>query len=790
MHTSKRVNSAATRTSMLERYWRAVQWTAPKITARTPGIAVDGYWLDDYRYFFLAEKFHTSLGRMVVYPSIADCHTNSIREVIPLQDLVTLLSHGSAGEVTFEMLSSAEFDMPDGNTLAVSVGAREYLVDHRLPAVIRMRTCPDTPELYSPDGRHACFVKGHDLWLRDRESGALRAMTAGGEKHFSFGQQPEIGLSPVSYRRRPHPVGLWSPDSQWFFTHRIDERSIPDAALIQHAPPQEGRPIVHTFKYALPEDPVPAATYVAIHVESGRVVMFNDFPVPVTAFSPFFLRMVWFAGSDQVWCLRHDRFYKRAELILLDLATGTGRVVLTETASAGYIDLHLFMAATPNVRPLQRSPEVVWFSEADGWGHLYLYDTSTGRLKNRITRGEWLVRDIVHVDEDARRLLFLAGGLDPQKDRAHRSLCAVNLDGSGFEVLASHDGDISVAKTEPAGLDQSRHFLPSYAQPGVSRSCRCVVVRYTSVDRGNLTEIVDLRTRQSFSVAAAVPGEGEVQSLRFAALAADGVTRLYGTLFLPSDFNRTRNYPLIDFIYPGPQISQQPQSYRAMRSAQAACLAELGFVTLMLDTRCTPIGNRAFHQAGYGALLEPQLADHAAVVQDLCKRHRFIDRNRIGIIGQSGGATATVRALCDYGDIFKVGVAASGNHDSRYYAAIWSDKCRGPVNDTWPSQANTAAAARLRGKLLLISGDMDENVPMSQTLLLADALVRANKDFDLLIVPNEGHTILLSNGYAQRRAWDYFVQHLLGETPPTCFEIEFEPHELARLANSRREALR
>jgi dipeptidyl aminopeptidase/acylaminoacyl peptidase len=222
-----------------------------------------------------------------------------------------------------------------------------------------------------------------------------------------------------------------------------------------------------------------------------------------------------------------------------------------------------------------------------------------------------------------------------------------------------------------------------------------------------------------------------------------------------------------------------------MWSAQARALAELGFVTIMLDSRGIPTGSRAVHQIGYPELLEPQLADHAAVVRQLCERHPFIDGQHIGMIGWSAGGFATARSLCDYGEIFKVGVAACGNHDSTYYSTVWSDKYRGPGDrEAWSRQANRAAAHKLAGKLLLISGDLDENVHMSHTLSLVDALIQANKDFDLLIVPNEAHYLMMSNGYAQRRAWDYFVRNMLGETPPPNFEIRFEPHELAHWMKS------
>ena len=205
----------------------------------------------------------------------------------------------------------------------------------------------------------------------------------------------------------------------------------------------------------------------------------------------------------------------------------------------------------------------------------------------------------------------------------------------------------------------------------------------------------------------------------------------------------------------------------------------------MLDTRGLPFRSRALHQIGYGELLEPQLADHAAVVRQLIERHSFLDGERIGAIGYSGGGLATARALFDYGHIFKVGVAVCGNHDSSLYTSFWSDKYRGPgARDGWTRQANSAAAHKLSGKLLLMSGDLDENVHVSQTLCLANALIRANRDFDLLIVPNEGHMVLMASGYAHRRAWDFFVLHLLGQSPPANFEIKFEPHEVKRMEKS------
>jgi dipeptidyl aminopeptidase/acylaminoacyl peptidase len=765
------------------RYARAARLTAPKVAAETPGLSCEGYWIDDERFFFLAERFDRSAGRLLATPAIAHRSTQHIEEVLSLDALAALLAYDAEATGDLQMLASAEFDMPDANTLAVSIDSKHFLIDWRARRVLRKEEALPMPASYSPDGRYVCGVSGQNLWLRDRRTGETRELTTDGSPHWCYGQQTETCSAAVSYRKQPAPMTLWSPDSQWLLTHRIDERSLPELNLIENAPQGGGRPVLHTYKYSMPGDPLPIATYVAIHVPSGRAVTFEECPAPVLLWSPlsFICRMAWFSGHATAWFVRADRYFRKIDLICLNLEHGTSRVVLTEAVEDGYIELHQFLGGAPNVRTLPASNEIVWYSERDGWGHLYLYDATTGTLKNRITRGEWLVRDIVHLDERRRTLLFTACGMDPNADPARRTLCSVHLDGSNLEVLLAQDGDVSLARTEPRGLGQDRPFRPSYAQPGVSPDGRWGVVLEASIERGNVTRMIELGTRQGLTITSAFPVVKERVPRHFTALAADGVTCLHGAMFLPSDFDESGSYPLIDYIYPGPQVSHKPQSFRAVNSAQASALAELGFITVMLDTRGMPYRSRAIHQAGYGSFLEPQLADHVAVVRQLSARHAFIDGSRAGIFGSSGGGYATARALFDYPAVFKVGVAICGNHDNRINIASWSEKYLGPLDaEKLGVQASSATARALEGKLLLVSGDMDENVHVGHTLKLADALVRANRDFDLLIVPGEGHAIPWTSGYALRRMWDYFVRHLLGASPPQNFQLAFAPHELAR----------
>jgi dienelactone hydrolase len=767
--------------SMERLYERAARLTAPKMASETPGLTVEGYWLNSSEYFFQHEKFDPSLGRIVNVPSIADAETGAVVEIISFEDLAGLVSPEPGQLTDRAALSLAEFDMPDRDTLAVFTGEQDLLIDARRKRVIQQAQSMSLPALYSPDNRFACFVNGANLWLRERVTGTERALTTDGGPHYCYGQESETCLATLIYRQRPYPLGLWSPDSQWFLTQRIDERALPDFSLIQHAPPSGDRPILHSLKYSMPGDLLPVATYVAIHVPSGRVVSFDEFPGSNPTLSTFFLRTVWFSDYQTAWFVRSDRHARKLELVQLDLARGQARIVITETIESGYLDLHPCAFGIPNVRTLAKSGEVIWFSERDGWGHLYLHDAASGVMKNQITRGEWLVRDIVHVDEDRRRIFFLAGGLDPKADPARRSLCVANLDSTGFEVLISADADVYVPLTDPCGLDRNRPFRPAAANAGMSPDGRLAVIRYASAESGNRTEITNLRSLHSTSIASVVPDTNGGGSRHFTALAADGVTPLYGVLFLPPGFDPESRYPLIDYIYPGPHLAHQPQSFRSVNSALASTLAELGFATIMLDTRATPTRSRSFHQVGYPALQEPQLADHAAVVQHLCQQFPFLDETRIGMIGYSAGGGATMRALCDYGDVFRVGVAVAGVNDPSLLMSAWTDKYRGPIaGGTVAEQPNSAAAAKLKGKLLLITGDLDENVHVAHTLTMVDALVHANKDFDVIIVPNERHYLLMTSGYVQRRIWDYFVTNLLGEAPPRNFELSFEPHELAR----------
>jgi dipeptidyl aminopeptidase/acylaminoacyl peptidase len=766
--------------SMRERYERAAAALPTTVLPRTPGNAVEGYWIDDHRYFYLAEHLDGLSGRIVETPSIIDALTGVGRALIPPSTLARLLSEEREPPVGPPELAKVQYDMPEPGLLAVGFEGRWRLMDLASERVVKTEAEAPTPELYSPDGESACFLEDHDLWLRNRHTGSIRPLTLDGARHDAYAQQPEHGVSPLSSRRRPTPVGTWSRDSQWFLTHRIDERELPEAALVQNAPPGGGRPLLHTFKFATPGDPLPLLTFVAIHAPTGRMV--TAFAGEMPLFSPFSMKTAWFPDARTFCFIQGDRHQRRATLIEVSLETGEARTLISETVTTGYIDLHPIIATQPNVRRLTASDAVIWPSEREGWAHLYLCKGGEGHAISQITRGAWQVRDIVHVDEARRRILFTAGGIDPEADPGLRRLCAADFDGGRFQQLLSDTGDVAVRAEPLAGLSQDRPFRPSFAAVGASPGGRHVVARRTHLVEGSRTVIADLETGREILIAATDRAAGGVDRgpRLFEALAADGVTRLHGALFSPSDFHESRVYPVIDFLYPGPQSAWQPRSFGSRTSCQAQALAELGFVVVMMDTRGVPFRSRALHQAGYGRQLEPQLSDHVAVVDQLCRRHAFLDPTRVGLLGLSGGGLAAARGLFDYPETFKAAVSIAGNHDSRHYIAGWLNIYGEPDDqEAWREQSSAAAVRKLQGDLFLITGDMDDNVHPSQTLGLVDALIGANKDFDLLIAPNEGHLVLLTSGYVQRRVWDFLVRKLMGAEPPKEFELKFDPVDLA-----------
>jgi dipeptidyl aminopeptidase/acylaminoacyl peptidase len=557
-------------------------------------------------------------------------------------------------------------------------------------------------------------------------------------------------------------VVLWSPDSKKIATFQQDQRGVGEMYLVET---KVGHPTLQAWKYPLPGDEVVTTIQrVIIRVDGPRVVRLKMPPDEhrgtlvddIKARGGGLEDAQWAPDGSTLVFVSTSRDHKREVLRQANPETGDIRDVLEEKVDT------FFESGTGRVnwRYLPSSNEFIWFSERDNWGHLYLYDFGTGTLKNRITSGEGNVTQVLSVNEKARTLVFIGVGREKGRDPYFRHLYGARLDGTRTSLLTPEEGDHEVTLS-PEGL----YFIDSCSKPDVPP-----VTVLRSLDGKLLAPLEKADISKLLAT-------GWKPPMPFTVKARDGATDLYGLLFRPTSFDPSRKYPIINNIYPGPQTgSVGGRSFSPARGDTQA-LAELGFVVIQLDGMGTPGRSKKFHEAYYGDMGDNTLPDQVAGMKQLAARFPWIDIDKAGIWGHSGGGYAAADAMFRYPDFFKVGISEAGNHDNRGYEDDWGEKWQGLLTrnadgtSSYDGQANQNFAKNLKGKLLLAHGTMDNNVPPYMTLLVVNELIKANKDFDLLLLPNRSHGFG-NEPYMIRRRWDYFVRNLLGAEPPQGYELK------------------
>jgi dipeptidyl aminopeptidase/acylaminoacyl peptidase len=644
-------------------------------------------------------------------------------------------------------------DLAAGTCTATAPAARDRAAEGP-PSPFRLRN--DVP---SPDGKWTAFLKADNLWLREVATGKETALTTDGVKDYGY------ATDNAGWTKSDRPVLLWSPDSKRIATFQQDQRNVGEMYLVET---KAGRPALQAWKYPLPGDAtVTMIERVVIHLDGPRVVRLKRPPDQHrgTVTDDVKVRggewddVQWSPDGRQLAFVSTSRDHKHEALRVADPETGDVRDVLEETAET-YFESG---SGRANWRFLPGSGEVIWFSERDGWGQLYLHDLASGTLKLKITTGEGNVAQVLHVDEKARLVYFLGNGREPGRDPYFRHLYRIGFDGKRLARLTPEDADHDVS-IAPSGA----FFVDSFSKPDVPP---VMVLR----DAAGKT-VLPLEKADVSRLEAA----GWKPPLPFTVKARDGATDLYGLLFRPTRFDPAQKYPIVNQVYPGPQGgSVGSRSFAAARGDTQA-LAELGFVVVQLDAMGTPGRSKKFHDAWYGNMGDNGLPDQVAGMKELAARFPWIDLERAGIWGHSGGGYAAAGAMFRYPDFFKVGISEAGNHDNRVYEDDWAEKWQGLLvknadgTTKYDNQANQLVAKNLKGKLLLAHGTLDSNVPPYNTLLVVDELIKANRDFDLLMLPNRGHGFA-SEPYMVRRRWDYFVRHLMGAEPPREYEIKTQP---------------
>jgi dipeptidyl aminopeptidase/acylaminoacyl peptidase len=769
-------------------------------------LSVDPHWLKQSNKFWYT--YETSEGKqwMIVDPvknekksmfdkdQLAASLTRIIKDPFDAQHLPidSLKFIKDENWIQFEVKSSIEIDKPGAKKDAKAEKIKkvfyfEYNLNtaqlNELVGFTKPKRKPSWANM-APDQSKVVFGRNHNLYYMDKanyekalaneddSSIVETAITKDGIQNFGWhGEGGETNVDAEKNKNKRKPVGgYWSENSKQFAIVKVDNRKVKDLWVINSI--ADPRPTLETYKYWMPgekEAPVDHLmlvdmvnyTYKEINVSLYKdqdIAMWNK-SAAVNARDDEFRPMIWLGTNEQLYLARTSRDLKKIDQCVVNTITGEVKVVVAESLNTS-IEIK-----KPEL--IKNGTELVEWSERDGWAHLYLYD-GQGNLKNQITQGAWHVEAVIGVDETKRVVYFSANGRESvnggKEDPYYMHLYKINLDGSGLQLLNAGNFDHSFSVN-----DNNTYF--------VNTASRVNTTPVSSLHSADGRKLMDLETADLRNLMAT----GYKFPETFKIKADDGITDLYGVMYKPYDFDSTKKYPIIEYVYPGPQTESVNKSF-SKGMDRIDRLAQLGFVVVTIGNRGGHYArSKWYHNYGYGNLRDYGLADKKATVEQLADRFSFIDRNKAGIHGHSGGGFMSTAAILVYPDIFKVAVSNAGNHDNSVYNRWWSEKHHG-VKENISEKSDTSfsymidknqdLAKNLKGKLLLIHGEIDNNVHPANTLRVVNALIKANKRFDMLILPTQRHGFGDMNEYWFWRTADYFSKYLLGDHTERSVDID------------------
>ncbi len=625
----------------------------------------------------------------------------------------------------------------------------------------------------SPDGNTIVFGRHYNLFYMDKENYEKWQtnpkdetieevqLTTDGEEHYSYhrGGRGETNVDKEKNKdKRKSVYIIWSHDSKKFAMTRADEREVKDLWVINSV--ANPRPTLETYKYHMPgEKEAPQEEILIFDLETKEKLkvkadQFKDQSLrlmsaryPLNTRDDDYRPGLWLSETpDKLYFSRTSRDLKRIDICYGDTSTGDVKVLIeerlntyVETRSLGFID---------------NGKELVHWSERDGWAHFYLYD-GNGTLKKQLTSGPFHCENIVGIDEQARVLYFTANGREKGEDPYYLHLYRVNLDGTGLQLLNKDNFNHRIT-----GSDANLYFIDNYSRVDT------IPVAVLRDNRGNvLLEMDSPDLSLLFEVGFKFPEPFKVK-------ADDGKTDIYGVMHKPFDFDPNKKYPIIAYVYPGPQTESVSKSLN-LRGDRTWRLAQFGFIVVTVGNRGGhPSRSKWYHNYGYGNLRDYGLADKKAAIEHLAARHSFIDIDKVGIFGHSGGGFMSTAAMLVYPDFFKVAVSSAGNHENNIYNRWWSEKHhgvkeieddKGEITFQYDIEKNSEVAKNLKGRLLICTGDIDNNVHPGNTIRLANALIKANKRFDFFLFPGQRHGFGNMNEYFFWLRADYFCKHLIGD---------------------------
>ena len=771
----------------LPEYLQAEKFTQEKLNTMLFSTTVDPHWFQKGNCFWYEYKTSDGTQWYVVNPStktktplfdrdeLAAQLTETVRDPYDARHLpVRNLKAKEDGKTfTFEVTSTKEVKNEKGK---MEKEVFHFSYDYPTRTLTHLKDKEKDPKRLSwgsisPDKKTVVYAKDLNLYRmsyedyqkarKDENDSTIVEiqLTTDGVKDFGYGMPYKmVNTDTLLNGKRRAVYGMWSPDSRHFATILTDEREVKDLWVINVM--SNPRPTLETYKYQMPgekEAPVEHLHIFDMQDNSRKEVNTSAYKDQTLGIEtrPLLQKQrdmeerstVWLGDNERFFLTRSSRDLYRIDVCSYTIGQDTLVPVIEERMNT--------YQETRALKALADGKELIHWSERDGWAHLYLYDDQ-GNLKNRITKGPWHVEEILKVDEATRTVYFTANGKNADENPYYEHLYKVNLDGTGLTQITKGDFFHQVEVD-----DDARFMVDNYSR--IDTVPMCVLLD----NAGN--KVMDIQ-ESDFSQLFA---NGYKFPELFKVKAADGITDLYGVMYKPFDFDSTKVYPIIDYVYPGPQVEAVYYPFTRM-SVRTDRLAQAGFIVISVGQRGGhPSRSKWYHNYGYGNMRDYPLADHKYAIEQLANRYDFIDINKVGIHGHSGGGFMTTAAMCQYPDFFKVGVSCAGNHDNTIYNRWWSETHHG-VKETVSEQGDTTfvykigtnpeIAKNLKGHLLLVHGDIDDNVHPGNTTRVVDALIRAGKRFDMLMLPQQRHSFGDMNEYFYWRLVDYFSEHLKGQS--------------------------
>jgi len=802
-------------------YNLAARFAPKKLDKMIFSLAVDPHWLKQSNKFWYT--YETSEGKqwLVVDPNKLEKKAMFDRDKLAAE-LTKIVKDPFDGQhlpidslkfikdenwIQFEVKSSIEINKDDtlpknGKPEKIKkVFYFEYnLLTNQLNELVGLKKLKKKPSWanISPDQNIILFGRNYNLYwmdkanyekaLKNEEDSTIveHAITTDGKLYFSWhsessyggGGETNVDIEKNKNKRKP-VFAYWSEDSKHFAINKVDNTKVKDLWVINSI--ADPRPTLETYKYWMPGEKEAPVDHLFVFDTNGftnkeiNVSLFKDQDIAiwdktrnVNTRDDDFKPNIWLGTNDKMYISRTSRDLKKIDQCIVDINTGVVKTLIEESLNTS-IEIR-----KPGL--INKGKEIIEWSERDGWGHFYLYDEN-GNLKNQITQGPWHTEDIVGIDEEKRVLYFSGNGREQinantKEDPYYLHLYKVNFDGSGLQLLNAGNFDHSFS------VNDKKTFF-------VNNSSRVNTTPVSALYSTDGKKIMDLETADLSSLFAAGYKFPEL----FKVKADDGITDIFGVMYKPYDFDSTKKYPIIEYVYPGPQTESVNKSF-SKGMDRIDRLAQLGFVVVTMGNRGGHPGrSKWYHNYGYGNLRDYGLADKKAAIEQLADRFAYIDGSKVGIHGHSGGGFMSTAAMLVYPDVFKVAVSNAGNHDNSVYNRWWSEKhhgvkeeisAKGDTTFSYMIDKNPDIAKNLKGKLLLIHGEIDNNVHPANTIRVVNALIKANKRFDMLILPTQRHGFGDMNEYWFWRTADYFSKYLLGDNTERPVDMEEMNREIER----------